>query len=203
VLQERTVRPVGSTSEEPVDVRILASTNRDPAGALRSGQLRPDLYYRLCVTSVTMPSLRKRRDDIPALVEYHLAGLNRRVSDPAMQVRGVAPEAMRLLAAQEWPGNVRELFNVIENAFTMGTPLIRPETLELAGGEPEAEPPDDGPRLATFEAHERSLIERMLAQTGGNKLRAARELGISRKKLYARMARYGLLALVAGMVAVS
>jgi len=203
VLQERTVRPVGSTSEEPVDVRILASTNRDPAGALRSGQLRPDLYYRLCVTSLTMPSLRKRRDDIPALVEYHLAALNRRISSPAMQVRGVAPEAMRLLVAQEWPGNVRELFNVIENAFTMGAPLIRPETLELAGGEPDTEPADDGPRLATFEQHERSLIERTLAQTRGNKLRAARELGISRKKLYARMARYGLLTLLAGMVAVS
>jgi DNA-binding NtrC family response regulator len=202
VLQERTVRPVGSTREEPVDVRILASTNRDPAAALRSGQLRPDLYYRLCVTSLTMPSLRKRRDDIPALVEYHLAALNRRASS-AMQVRGVAPDAMRLLVAQEWPGNVRELFNVVENAFSMGAPLIRPETLELAGGEPAADPADDIPRLATFQEHERSLIERTLAQTRGNKLRAARELGISRKKLYARMARYGLMALLAGVHAVS
>ena len=202
VLQERTVRPVGSTSEEPIDVRILASTNRDPAGALRSGQLRPDLYYRLCVTSVTMPSLRKRRDDIPALVEYQLVTLNRRVSGATMQVRGVAPDAMRLLVAHEWPGNVRELFNVVENAFTMGGPLIRPESLELAG-EPASDPTDDGPRLATFEEHERSLIERALAQTRGNKLRAARELGISRKKLYARMARYGLLTLIAGMVAMS
>jgi transcriptional regulator with GAF, ATPase, and Fis domain len=203
VLQERTVRPVGSTSEEPVDVRILASTNRDPAGALRSGQLRPDLYYRLCVTSLTMPSLRRRRDDIPALVEYHLAKLNRRLSSTAMQVRGVAPEAMRLLVAHDWPGNVRELFNVVENAFTMGAPLIRPEALELAGDEPADAPADDGPRLATFEEHERSLIERTLAQTRGNKLRAARELGISRKKLYARMARYGLMALLAGVHAVS
>ena len=199
VLQEWTVRPVGSTTEEPVDVRIIASTNRDPELALRSGVLRPDLYYRLCVTTLMLPALRARREDIPALVDHHLAFLNQRAG--STQVRGFTPEAMQLLMREPWPGNVRELFNVVANAFTMGTAIIGADALELATGRCDPALADLAPRLPTFQENERDLIERTLELTRGNKLRASRELGISRKMLYARMARYGLLTLLAGMLA--
>lgn len=112
----------------------------------------------------------------------------------------MAPEAMQLLMGEPWPGNVRELFNVIENAFTMGTAIIGTDALELATGRCDPALPDAVPRLPTFQQHERTLIERTLELTRGNKVQAARELGISRKKLYARMARYGLMTLAAILV---
>ena len=196
VLQERTVRPIGATREEPVDVRVIASCNRDPEGAMRCGLLRPDLYYRLCVSSVTVPSLSERCDDIPALVEFHLATLNAIASANGQHQRMVTPRAMEALVARPWPGNVRELFNVIENAFTMGTALIDRADLGLDVVIPApASAPEHGLPLPTFQESERNLIERALEVTRGNKLRAAQQLGISRKKLYAKLARYGLLGI--------
>jgi len=196
VLQERAVRPVGSTTEEPVDVRIIASTNRSPEAALRSGMLRPDLYYRLRGATLILPPLDARREDIPDLVEHHLARLNREHGGSGVKVRGITAGALRTLTDAPWPGNVRELLNVVENAFTMCCSIIRRRDLDLADsllGPVAAEP---GARLPTFHENERTLIERVLRVTRGNKLRAARELGISRKALYARMARYGLMGLV-------
>ena len=194
VLQERKVRPVGSVNEEPVDVRIIASTNRDPEVALRSRLLRPDLYYRLSVSTVVLPPLRERPGDVPPLVEYQLRALNERYAGAASGGRGITSEALEMLECQPWPGNVRELFNVVENAFTMcQSGNIGVESLRLApsGQADEArveEPPVVPP---TYAQSERTLIERALALTGGNKLRAAQQLGISRKKLYAKLARYG------------
>jgi DNA-binding NtrC family response regulator len=194
VLQERTVRPVGSVNEEPVDVRIIASTNRDPDAALRSRLLRPDLYYRLSVSTIVLPPLRKRLGDVMPLVEYQLRALNERYGSGTASGRGITSDAMQLLQGQEWPGNVRELFNVVENAFTMcQSDNIGVDDLTLAVTKPDAAVVDDVPTVPpTFEQSERTLIERALAFTGGNKLRAARQLGISRKKLYAKLARYGL-----------
>jgi transcriptional regulator with PAS, ATPase and Fis domain len=197
VLQERKVRPVGSMTEEPVDVRIIASTNRDPETALRTRQLRPDLYYRLSVTTITLPALRDRPGDVAPLVEFHLRALNDRYASDVGGGRGITPDALAALEERGWVGNVRELFNVVENAFTMcRSATIRVDDLGLstpAGG--DVSRAEDAPTVPpTFEQSERTLIERTLAFTGGNKLRAARQLGISRKKLYAKLARYGLPA---------
>ena len=195
VLQERTVRPIGATREEPVDVRVIASCNRDPEAAMRCGLLRPDLYYRLCVSPVTVPSLAERREDIPVLVEFRLAALNASAAE-GRHVRGVTERAMEMLLARSWPGNVRELFNVVENAFSMCATLIDRTDLAPDGVIPFPSTVSEGPApLPTFQESERNLIERALEMTRGNKLRAAQQLGISRKKLYAKLARYGLLGI--------
>jgi len=192
VLQERCIRPVGSVREEAVDVRVIASTNRDPGTALRTRMLRPDLYYRLCVGTIVLPPLRERRDDAAALVEFHLASLDERHGLAGRATHGVTSEAMHRLIAQPWPGNVRELFNVIEGAYSRSDGLIDVHHLALTmPAMPEETPTAAGP--VTFAEAERTLIVAALASAGGNKLRAAAELGISRKRLYARLARYGLV----------
>jgi len=192
VLQERTVRPVGATVEEPIDVRVVTSSNRDPAAALDGGLLRRDLYYRLSVTTLVVPPLCERRDDVPALVEYQLERLNRRAADATP--RGISSAAMVALMQHDWPGNVRELLNAVEHAFTMCSRLlIDVDDFDLA---PPAAPAPALPvtdTLPTAAESERRLIEQALVLTGGNKLRAARRLGISRKKLYAKLALYALM----------
>ena len=193
VVQERCVRPVGSVTEVPVDARIIASTNRDPQEIVAQRVLRSDLYYRLCVSLVTVPPLRERGDDILLLVEHYLGVLNQRYGQSVHGVRGVTADAMVDLIARDWPGNVRELFNVLEDAFTACPSLhIMPADLPLppASGEPAGTAPN--PDAETFAAGERALIERALSATSGNKLRAAQHLGISRKKLYAKLAKYTL-----------
>jgi DNA-binding NtrC family response regulator len=203
VLQERTVRPVGSVSEESVDVRIIASSNRDPEVALSSRLLRPDLYYRLSVSTVVLPPLRHRREDIAALVEYYLSLLNQRYGEAVEGIRGVTSKAMAMLLSQPWLGNVRELFNVVENAFTMCRALhIDVDDLALTPGCAVCESPPPS-QLPTFAESERTLIERTLMSTGGNKLRAAQRLGISRKKLYAKIARYSLAVAVNSLISAS
>ncbi len=199
VLQQHAVRPIGSTAEIPVDVRIIAATNQDPQTAVAQGVLRQDLYYRLCVHTIPFPALRDRLQDIPSLVEHHLcARMNGRASDTGL---GVTPEALDWLMRQPWPGNVRELFNTIERAAafccstrigidafialppggvscqqTIGTPAVIPSIVE-----------DGGP--LTLKEAEHAAIRRALQASGGTKLVAARLLGISRKTLYKKLAK--------------
>ena len=193
VLQDRVVRPVGSVTEIPVDVRVIASSNRDPEEALASGALRADLYYRLASSMILLPPLRARREDIPALVEHCLQRLRQQQGGSGPVLR-VSREAMAVLVAQPWPGNVRELFNVIEDAVAMGeSEVIRLDDLRRAARMPIAHVPVDEPdALPTLEAAERELIERTLRSTSGNKVQAARQLGISRTQLYAKMTKFGL-----------
>src|SRR5262245_15871030 len=117
VLQEMQVRPVGSTKAHPVDVRVIAATNRDLDRSIADGNFRQDLFYRLNVVRITLPPLRERRDDIAALVTHFLRRFNRRFH---REVRGVAPDALAALSAYSFPGNVRELENLIERAYAMG-----------------------------------------------------------------------------------
>src|SRR2546428_9108539 len=117
VLQEMQVRPVGSTKAYPVDVRVIAATNRNIEQAMLQNAFRQDLFYRLNVIRITLPSLRERRDDIPALVNHFLRRFNRRFR---RDVRAITPEALEALSAYEFPGNVRELENLLERAFAMG-----------------------------------------------------------------------------------
>jgi DNA-binding NtrC family response regulator len=194
-VQERSVRPVGSTSEMPVDVRLIASTNRDPEEAIRVGQLRQDLYYRLQAGVLQLPPLREHQEDIPLLVEYFISLFNEKLK-PRIPVRGVEENAMAVLTHYSWPGNVRELSNAIEGAVTFG----RSHMIGLDALPPAIEGGNTGSAgaagqcLGTFAAAERDVIARALATTGGNKLAATKLLRISRKKLYAKVAKYGMQA---------
>ena len=193
VLQEMQVRPVGSTKAFPVDVRVIAATNRDLERAMTEGSFRQDLFYRLNVVRITLPPLRDRRDDITALVTHFLRRFNRRFH---REVRGVTPDALAALSAYSFPGNVRELENLIERAYAMGareqiaaadlpslarTPVVSPAA--VAG-------PQTIPTLADVE---RELILKALAVLKDDKEAAARALGISRRTIYRRLKEYGLL----------
>jgi transcriptional regulator with PAS, ATPase and Fis domain len=197
VLQERLVRPVGATSEIPVEVRFIASTNRVIAETINQGRLREDLYYRLKVHTLTVPPLREHREDIPLLVEHFVALFNQRY---ARDVQGVEPDALQALAGFDWPGNVRELMNALEVAFAYGrTESIRLEDLPSeVSGRQTVQPQNSSSvfdalvPIPTFEESERILLERALDTTNGNKLRAAKMLGISRKQLYAKIKKYAI-----------
>ncbi|MFZ0890425.1 MAG: sigma 54-interacting transcriptional regulator, partial [Candidatus Binataceae bacterium] len=197
-LQERTVRPVGSTKEVAVDVRMIASTNRDPHEAMESGQLRQDLYYRLQANILRVPPLREHAEDVPLLVEYFITLFNEKLK-PKVTLRGVEEAAMEAMQRYPWPGNVRELSNAIEGTFTFShSPVMRLSDLppaisdsrQGAAAAPIAAP-QTGP-VGTFAEAERDLISRALESTGGNKVAAAKLLRISRKKLYAKILKYGL-----------
>jgi transcriptional regulator with PAS, ATPase and Fis domain len=194
-IQERRVRPVGATREVTIDVRLVASTNRDPEPAVAEGRLRQDLYYRLQVNVLAVPPLRERQEDVPLLVEHFIALLNEKVPR-SVPIVGLEPDALEALERYEWPGNVRELGNALEAAFTFGRgPTIRrvdlPDAIVDRAGLPPAAP---SPLLAvgSFADVERELIRRALDSTRGNKVKAAELLRISRKRLYAKIRKYAL-----------
>jgi DNA-binding NtrC family response regulator len=192
VLQEMQVRPVGSTKAHPVDVRVIAATNRDLDRSIADGRFRQDLYYRLNVVRVSLPPLRSRREDIPALVNHFLRRYNRRFR---RDVKGITPDALATLSGYDFPGNVRELENVVERAFAMGAR----EQITLAdlpplgtGSVSTVAAPQSGtvPRLADVE---KDLILRALAFYKDDKEAAASALGISRRTIYRRLKEYGML----------
>jgi transcriptional regulator with PAS, ATPase and Fis domain len=190
--QERTVRPVGSTSEVPVDVRLIASTNRNPEEAVRCGQLRQDLYYRLQAGVLHVPPLRERDEDVPLLVEHFIALFNQKLK-PRTIVRGVEEDAMAAMRGYSWPGNVRELSNAIESALTFGrSALISLDALPPVIAGSSRRIGSAAGSSGTFAEAERDVIARALETTAGNKLAASKLLHISRKKLYAKIAKYGL-----------
>jgi transcriptional regulator with PAS, ATPase and Fis domain len=205
VIQERSVRPVGGTREVAVDVRIVASTNRDPEHAVRDGHLRKDLYYRLAVGVVRAAPLRERPDDVWLLLRHFVDLFNAKFSR-TIKVTSIEAEAFDLLRRYSWPGNVRELANAIEAALSFGSSdTLRTEDFPLpdqAVSEPMAEPRsvnesetqrDDAPVVfSSLKKVERDHIVWTLTNTGGNKALAARLLGISRKSLYDRLAEHGL-----------
>jgi DNA-binding NtrC family response regulator len=192
VLQEMQVRPVGSTKAYPVDVRVIAATNRNLEQAMNDGSFRQDLFYRLNVVRVSLPPLRERRDDIPALVNHFLRRFNRRFR---REVRGVTAEALTALASYDFPGNVRELENLIERAFAMGAreqiTLADLSTLARPTAIPSA--PTSTKPVPTLAEVEKDLILRALAIYKNDKEAAARALGLSRRTIYRRLKEYGLL----------
>ena len=189
VIEEKKVLPVGSTNPVNVDVRILASTNRDLKGEVEAGRFRGDLYYRLNVIGIHIPPLRERKEDIPLLVE-HL--MRRHNLEMKKNYKGVNNATMRVLMALPWKGNVRELDNVLERAMILGngewiTPADLPSQ-EVA----EKEVSLDGHLDDAIRQCERSHIERILEKTSGDKKRAAELLGFSLSTLYRKMERLGL-----------
>jgi len=181
-LQERSIRRVGGNDEIPFDVRVVVATNRDLRKLVADGGFRDDLYYRLNVVTITMPPLRERASDIPLLAQHFLEIFARR---SGRAIKRLAPESVALLAGYRWPGNVRELEHVIERAMALSSS----ETLLPDDFPPHLrEERDRAPRLPadgmTLEDVKRWYVNKVLEESGGNKLRAAELLGIDRRTLY-------------------
>jgi DNA-binding NtrC family response regulator len=189
VLDTRELRRVGGTRLHRVDVRIVAATNTDLAQAVPAGRFREDLYYRLNVISLTLPALRDRREDIPLLVDHFLTRFGG-TGDP---LRTISPEALRLLVGYAWPGNVRELANAIERLVILAPgPVVTPEDLPPNIRAPISPPPGPTRGPASLSEMERVHIARVLSETGGKKMQAARLLGIDIKTLNQKIKRYNI-----------
>src|SRR3979411_1630050 len=192
VLEDHKVRRLGSKVETPVDVRVLAATNKEPEQAVAKGELRQDLYFRLNVFHIQLPPLRDHKEDIPLLVEHILRDIN---TKHGRHVRGVNPEVLDQFASYSWPGNVRELRNVLERAaIVTDRDLIGRAHLPAHFGHALATAASDLTSLrfplgTTVEAVERELILQTLASTN-NKTRAAELLGISLKTLHNKLKEY-------------
>ena len=186
-LQEREVKPVGSTERRHIDVRIIAATNRDLETAIRTGNFRQDLYFRLNVVQIKLPPLRERKSDIPLLVASFLE----KFANPRGESRSISEEAMRQLVAYDWPGNVRELENSIERAVALGSgPIVHVGDLPSNLQYPTTERAPEKDELLPLEELERRAILRMLRETSGDKLAAARMLGIGKTTLYRKLKQY-------------
>lgn len=182
---------VGGNRAEPVDVRIVAATNRDLAREVDAGNFRQDLYYRLNVVSLALPPLRQRADDIPLLAQHFM---NRFAAKNNKRIKGFTPGAMDRLVRYAWPGNVRELENVIERAsiLLLGEHISERELPERLKAPEQGEALDDvlESDCLTLDDVERAVILKTLKRFGGNKTEAARALGITRKTLHARLNKY-------------
>jgi DNA-binding NtrC family response regulator len=190
-LETGTIRRIGANRNIEVDVRVVAATNRDPEGAVASGNLREDLLYRLNVFPITLPPLRERGADVGLIAAHVLKQLNREAGTS----KALRADTLEALGSYSWPGNVRELKNLIERAFILASEEIGPEMLPFAS-ERGSKPPTGGQTFTvrvgmSIASAERSLIEATLEQTQGDKKRAARLLGISLKTLYNRLNAYG------------
>ena len=195
VLEEREFMRLGSTRVLRADIRVIAATNRDLHSAMRRGEFREDLYYRLGVFEIALPPLRDRREDVLELADSFLEQIGETVGRPAA---GIAREAKDQLLGYAWPGNVRELRNAIERAVILADggyirsehlPVTAPRPSPAAADGAAATLPVDGVNL---EAIERSLVVKALTQARHNKTRAAKLLGLTRAQLYSRIEKYGL-----------
>lgn len=188
-LQERRIRPVGSAEERQVDIRLVSATNENLPEAIAQGRWREDLYHRINEFTLHMPLVRERVADIPEFARYFLDKAN---AELGSQVAGFTPEALQLLQSYPWPGNLREMRNVIVRATLLSQQvgLIGPAALGLqtAPGTPAA----SSLSIKPSPADERERITQALAQTGGNKSRAAQLLGIDRKTLYNKLKQLGI-----------
>src|SRR5437868_13140459 len=192
VMQERTCRKIGSEKTYAVDFRLISSTNRPPADAIRDGLLRDDLFYRISTITIHVPPLRDRAEDIQLLAEHFLRDYSKKYDRP---ITGVSQAAYQRLFSHSWPGNVRELQNVIERAVLLAKgDRIEPVDLPFDNGSGVTNAPAtlawDVPPNMTLEDIEKFVIERTLQRTGGNKQKAANLLGIYRPRLYSKIKKY-------------
>jgi nitrogen regulation protein NR(I) len=212
LLQEKSIERLGGRETIPVDVRIIAATNRDLEAALEQGRFRGDLYYRLKVVTIHLPALRDRAEDIPSLVDYFLARFSREIG---MDNPGISKEALTILKAHAWPGNIRELGNTIHKAliFNRGAP-VSPEDIsqvfEARDTGRAGEPEENGERIrqwvrrmltsqkndplfdSIMDTFTAIVLEEALNLTGGNRSRTARLLGLSRPTLHSKIEKYGI-----------
>jgi two-component system response regulator GlrR len=186
-LEERVVRPVGSNESIPVNVRVISATHRKLEERIASGEFREDLFYRLSVVKLALPSLAERREDIPLLAGHFLLEVAQRYDRPRL---AFSPEAMELLVAAQWPGNVRQLLNVIEQAVALSATDVIPASLvrqALDAGDSALTPLDEARR-----AFERDYLARILKITAGNVTQAARLAGRNRTEFYRLLDRHSL-----------
>jgi DNA-binding NtrC family response regulator len=190
VLQEREVLRVGGRKAVPVDVRVVAASNRRLDAAVERGEMREDLYFRLNVVNLTLPPLRERRDDIPLLAYYFL---KRHALAMGKAVEDFEPEVLDRLATYDFPGNIRELSNVVERAVALsrGDRISMAELPATLRNTAVAVLPPAGEPLPTLEQHEAAYIRKVLEKTGGNRTQAAEILGIDRVSLWRKLKRYG------------
>ena len=213
-LQEGEIDPVGGKRPVKIDVRIVSATNRDPAQQVRDGAFREDLFYRLNVFPIEAPSLRDRREDIPALVDHFIARFN---AEEGKRIAGCAPETMTMLQSFDWPGNVRQLENAVFRAIVLAdAPFLQPHDFPAISGvtapmpdvvpvatvsthsdhAPQPDQPirilDDRGHLRTLEEIERDLIQHAIEVYSGHMSEIARRLGIGRSTLYRKVREQGL-----------
>jgi len=186
-LQEKEVRPVGSTRTVPTNVRIISATHHNLDEAIRTGTFREDLYYRLNVVSFSLPSLVDRREDIPILASHFLEQICAKYNK---SLNGFSAEAIEMLVKSPWPGNIRELYNVVEQAVALAsTPIITPALVESAIRGRTSE-------LASFESarseFEREYLAKILRITGGNVTKAAKLAKRNRTEFYKLLQRHHL-----------
>jgi DNA-binding NtrC family response regulator len=190
-IQEREVLPLGANRAVPIDVRLIAATNRTLEDEVRAGRFREDLFYRLNVVAIEIPPLRARAEDITVLTDHFLAEF---AAAFGVEPKQVTERARAALGQHPWPGNVRELRNAIERAFA----IAQSDTIDLAdlppltGQRPPTTAPAAAPPLQSLADAEKALILQTLAAAGGNKNEAARLLGIDRQRLYRKIRLYGL-----------
>ena len=187
VIEEREVRPLGDTSSYPIDVRIISTANRDIKLLIEEGQFREDLYYRLKVIDIELPSLRKRREDIPLLIQHFINKFNR---DLKKKTSGISEDALKILLNYLWPGNVRELENVIQRAITLSQQeviLLEDLPIPMTQGEDENLFEKALQEEYSVDQLEKEYIRKVLIKVGGNKSRAAQILGLDRKTLYRKI----------------
>jgi two-component system response regulator GlrR len=188
VLQEKQIRPVGSTTPIPVDVRIISATHRNLEEAVEDKQFREDLFYRLNVVSLELPALDERKEDIPILAEYFIQILSIENKKPAKRI---TPEAMQLLVDAAWPGNVRQLYNVMENAFTLATsPLITDDLLHDAIKQNKRK---IMPMSEARRQFEQQYLIRLMQTTEGNVSQAARLANRNRTDFYKLLNRHHIV----------
>ena len=189
VLQERTVRPVGSDEETPLQARIITATNRDLESQVELGEFREDLFYRINVVSIPVPPLRDRAGDVPLLVAHVLSKIATRTNKP---MKPLSPAALHKLIDYHWPGNIRELENSLERAVAVAQELV--DVVHLPDKIRNYEPArfvlhtDNTDEMITLEEMHRRYVRQVLVSVGGNKTQAARVLGIDRRSIYRRLA---------------
>jgi transcriptional regulator with GAF, ATPase, and Fis domain len=197
-LESRSIRPVGANQQRPIDIRVVAATNRSLAQSVNEGSFREDLYYRLAVVEIELPPLRARREDVPALAAHFLERFTGKLATPP-------PEMLSSLMGRAWPGNIRELRNVIERSVSLGWPsaaaagpsprTTAAATAPIAAGAPiPVHLPLKEARVAWTEQFELVYVRALLEQTGGNVTRAAELAGVGRRFLQRAMVRLGIRA---------
>jgi DNA-binding NtrC family response regulator len=194
-LQEREIKPLGSNQRQRIDARIIAATNQDLSGAMQRGAFRKDLFFRLNVVSIKLPSLRDRKEDIPALVQHFIALFGNKGSKVQ-----ISDEAMGRLISYAWPGNVRELENCIQRAVSLGSgAFIQMQDLPSSLLYQPGRAPSSRQELSTLQALEQQAIRQALLATAGDRTRAAKLLGIGKTTIYRKLKEYGMEHLVASL----